>query len=300
MRRSIAAALLFSCMFAVRAFAAEDCTLHRVASLDMGFDPNGRMTIPMSISGKPLTMLVDSGGAISLLGANVVKDLDLSTDRLPFGFSVEMFGGTRLTSVVHAREVALANLRASQLTFVVLPAGYLPAGVDGILGPDILSAYDTELDFANDKFNLYQKHPCEGKVVYWTHDAYAVVPFVLNEDNHIVIDANVDGKPFRATVDTGASSSVMNLEAAKDAFDIADSDPNLKSSPDGKVYSYPFKALTLDGVTVKNPAFALIPNSVSKIRERPKIILGMGALRQLHIYIAYGEKNLYITSATAH
>jgi hypothetical protein len=32
----------------------------------------------------------------------------------------------------------------------------------------------------------------------------------------------------------------------------------------------------------------------------PALLLGMAELRQLHLYIAYGEKTLYVTAADAH
>jgi hypothetical protein len=48
----------------------------------------------------------------------------------------------------------------------------------------------------------------------------------------------------------------------------------------------------------------LVPDKVSGTarfgHSDPTIILGMGILRQLHLYIAYREKNLYVTPASAH
>jgi hypothetical protein len=44
-----------------------------------------------------------------------------------------------------------------------------------------------------------------------------------------------------------------------------------------------------------------VSDSVSHLFDsETKLILGMGILRQLHIYIAYREKKLYVTAASAH
>jgi hypothetical protein len=51
---------------------------------------------------------------------------------------------------------------------------------------------------------------------------------------------------------------------------------------------------------VKNPAFVLMPQSVAKVRGLPDMIIGIGILRQLHLYIAYRERKLYATPASAH
>ena len=77
-------------------------------------------------------------------------------------------------------------------------------------------------------------------------------------------------------------------------------DPATLSKNNGR---YPFKLLTLQGVAVNNPDLVLVADDASKVMggyREPKLILGMGILRQLHVYIAYKERNIYVTTATAH
>jgi hypothetical protein len=40
-----------------------------------------------------------------------------------------------------------------------------------ILGLDILTMFDVELDLAHHKINLFAKDHCPGKVIYWTKNA---------------------------------------------------------------------------------------------------------------------------------
>ena len=89
----------------------------------------------------------------------------------------------------------------------------------------------------------------------------------------------------------------MSLDTAVDLFKI---DPATLKKNNGR---YPFKMLTLQGVTVNNPDIILVPDDKSKIMggyRQPKLILSMGILRQLHLFIAYKEHNIYVTSASAH
>jgi hypothetical protein len=59
--------------------------------------------------------------------------------------------------------------------------------------------------------------------------------------------------------------------------------------------------MTFGGVSVVNPDIMLVPDSVSRMHaSSDHIVLGMGILRQLHLYIAYHEKELYVTPASAH
>jgi len=64
-------------------------------------------------------------------------------------------------------------------------------------------------------------------------------------------------------------------------------------------YSYTFKTLNFDGVTVQNPKVWFISQKYSKDPDY-KMLLGMNVIRQLHMFISYKEKMLYITSATQH
>ncbi|HEY2033927.1 MAG TPA: hypothetical protein VGH02_09610, partial [Rhizomicrobium sp.] len=65
----------------------------------------------------------------------------------------------------------------------------------------------------------------------------------------------------------------------------------------------PFKTLSLNGLTVNHPDILLISNSESDVlggNASPKMLIGLSILSKLHLYIAYGEHNLYVTPADAH
>jgi hypothetical protein len=64
----------------------------------------------------------------------------------------------------------------------------------------------------------------------------------------------------------------------------------------GPVYNYPFQALTFGNVTVNHPHVEIVSDPVW---SEDDLLLGIGILRQLHFYIAYREKKLYITQAQA-
>jgi hypothetical protein len=111
------------------------------------------------------------------------------------------------------------------------------------------------------------------------------------------------------TIDTGSSDSEMSLETAERLFDFDEKSPLLKTLSEdahSRSYRYPFKNITLQGVTVRNPDLILVPDDESRVMDSgwdyhpPKLILGMNILRQLHMYIAYKEKMIYVTSADAH
>ena len=292
----IAAAAAIVCALGAARADDEKCHLGRYASLPITIDDYGGVVVPMKVEDQVQNLLVDTGGVFSMLTESTATKLKLHREMIIMAW-MEMFGGRKLDHYVVAHSMEIAGTRVSDRQFVLIPDDVLPSNVDGILGPDILQVFDADFDFAAGKLGLFSNDHCPGKVVYWTHDVHAAIPFKMDEGWHIKIDVQLDGQEVPAIVDTGSSRSVMSLETAQDLFKI---DEKALKANNGH---YPFKTLTLQGVAVTNPDLILVPDDQSKIMggyQQPKLILGMGVLRQLHLYIAYKEHTIYVTPASAH
>ena len=283
------------------AHAEETCRLMRLASLDMGPEIT-RVTVPAAINDTPLTMMVDTGGVVTMLSEPKAKELKLPIEVVPDSRLV-MYGGIVLHHYVEFSGFTLGKMRAGRLVYPLLPAEFMPPGVDGIIAPDFLANFDVDFDFANAKLNLFSRDHCDGRVVYWTKIPVAKLPFRMDDDVHITFHVQLDGRDEKAVLDTGAQFSVMSLESAKDDFDLKDADLKEARGPNGTkgARRYHFKQLSFADVVVSNPDITLVPDSQAGMGpEAPDIVIGMGILRQLHLYIAYHERNLYISSASQH
>lgn len=281
------------------AAAQEDCHLHRVASFAMSIDESGGVSIPLTVSGHRINFLVDTGGLFSMLSPATADALGLQQIALP-GPMIQMLGGKTVNRYVTAPNIELGPVTLPQMQFLILPEGYAARDNGGVLAPEFLSNFDVDFDFANAKLTLYTQDHCEGKVVYWTKGDYAVVPFEFDHTKHIRVPVEIDGKEIWTDLDTGASLSELSLNLAHDKFGIGTSDPGVKDLGEhayGHTYGYTFKTMTFGGVTVANPYVMLVPD-VHYVRLTDGLI-GMGVLRQLHMYIAYKEKKIYVTGASA-
>jgi predicted aspartyl protease len=274
----------------------EKCSLGRYATLPITIDNAGGVTVSLKVEDQVQNMLIDMGGVFSMLTDAAAARLNLRPQTL-WGTSIKMLGGRTLDHYVVAHSMEIAGARVRDRKFVLVPNDLLPPGDDGILGPDILQVFDVDFDFAGGKVGLFSQDHCEGKVVYWTHDPHAQIPFKLDESRHIKIDLQLDGQEVPAILDTGAYRSLLSLETAEDIFGIDEA--TLKKNN----YHYAFKTLTLQGVIVNNPDIVLVPDDKTKVMgsyRQPKLLLSMGILRQLHLFIAYKEHNIYVTAASAH
>ncbi|HEX3674477.1 MAG TPA: retropepsin-like aspartic protease [Rhizomicrobium sp.] len=279
--------------------ADQPCRLMLATSLDMVPDADGNPTIPVSINGKDARMLIDTGGVYSMVTGTAASALGLRGEPIQPGvFYMTVYGQT-LSRKATAETFAVGRLKLAHYGFLVMPGDMLDATLAGIVGPDILRRFDIELDFAGGKFNVFSQDHCEGKVVYWSDD-YAVLPLEIDETGHITADATLDGKAVKVLIDTGGSRSFMTVGAARDLFGLETKDlTQLRPGTSGKdpIYGHVFQSLDLAGISVRNPNFLLRPDKSSA--EREQIILGMSVLAKLHLYIAYGEKRLYVTAAGA-
>ena len=287
--------------------AAEDCShLLIVVSLDMLPATGNRVVVPAAIGDKPLRMMVDTGGYLTAFSEDKAQELGLHIENAPDS-NLFMFGGLRLRRFVTLADFRLGRLKAPRLDYSLLPPGFLGPDIDGFLAADFLANFDVDFDFAGGKFNLVSKDHCDGKVGYWTNVPPIGIPIVREEDGvHISTHVTIDGKDVKALIDTGAPHSLMSLDVAEDLLDLKDNDPRFVSLAAGPnrtsgARKFPFQKMSFGGVEVNNPDIILVPGREFKAGLRaPKLILGLSILRQLHLYIAYREKMLYVTPASEH
>ncbi|HEY0107518.1 MAG TPA: aspartyl protease family protein [Rhizomicrobium sp.] len=286
----------------------KSCALRRVTTVDMGIDAVGRMTVPMTVGGQTEAMLVDTGGLNTMLSESAVKALGLYKSRIA-NVRITIYGGTPVNYFTTAHDIAFGRLKSPSMDFLVLPEARAMAGIGGLLAPDILRAYDDDFDFANGRLALFSPDHCEGKVVYWTKDPVADIPIDIDDIGHIRVPVTIDGKVVRLIFDTGSVDTVLSFDQAQSVFGFDEKSPDLTvvaKDGDRVVYKYPFKTLSFGGggeagmVTVANPKIFLTSYDVSKISSSQSAILGLGILRQLHLYIAYKEHRLFVSAASAH
>jgi len=295
--------------------------------------PRGRVPIaPVTLAGQQKRLVIDTGAAISMLFLPAVRQLGLKMGVSSKGAITA--DGTLSTSMTTVPELVLGRLRLSNYPFIVsapprggdgaasfLPGENIEIPSDqplGLLGADMLQNFDADFDFPGGKLNLISFDHCKGKVVYWPAKALAVIPFRMDQSYHITFPVVVDGQKVTAMLDTGASDTTMNLDAAQTLFHVDPNAPDIEKvgefrgdSYTAAVYRRRFKSITFDGVTVSNPSVVLFPN-MAKARlpsgsvtgsllpdsmraGQQDIIIGTSTLSNLHVYIAYKERNVYIT-----
>jgi predicted aspartyl protease len=317
-------ALLWPGMALAQGAWPEDCKLVRMAELPMTYK-FGHAQIPAQVNGKDVAMEIDTGTAITGLTKTTIAGLGLVTHRQNSRIIFDVAG--RLSDeYVRVSEFRLDHLEKGGDYFDVLAA--LP-DVDGLIGVDVLRNYDADFDFARGELNLFRHHPCSDRAVYWT-GSYVALPFstvtgnstvipgrvvsdgmnklgVMN-DGHIRVAMMLDGQQVYAVIDTGAPVSVISMQEAQRLFGLSAASPGVEkvgkfsglSGGQLDSYRYPFKTLEMGGLSVLNPKIRIAEGRNFLEPDYASLLLGMDVLQKLHLYIAYGEGKIYLTSADAH
>jgi len=280
------------------------CQLKQIAVVDMQTEVSGLVTVPVNINGVNGRWMVDTGNAISMISSTLVTQLGLRREpTLNVGV---MMGGVPIYEVATVHSLEFAGMRADSYTLNIAPEPILESDTIGMLAPDIMRNYDIDFDFAAGQMRVLSPDHCPGEVVYWTKTGYARVPITLDSTGHITVPVVLDGHKLTAVVDTGAQGSAMGLSLVKSLYGIDERNPALRSLGDSsvnglaktRIYHYPFKSLTFEGVNIANPDIAILADT-GLGRESPDLLVGIQTLRQMHMYIAYKEGALYLTPAEA-
>lgn len=279
---------------------AQNCLLHVMAAADMETMPDGRVTIPVKFEGHEHRLMVDTGGYINTVTPQLVMEEGYST-KASHANRLQGVGNRLLKTYVESKDFSIGNAHGENYEFYVDVFNNMFA--EGTLAPEILANYDVDLDFGHDRLNLIQPQHCAGAVVYWTRSPATIVPMEIEDRTHIRIPVTIDGKTIMATVDTGAATSIVTMRAATRFFGINEKSAGLQSlgtvavnGMPAPVYVYPFQDLALGGITMHHPYIEIVSDAVW---NQDDLLLGNDVLRQLHLYIAYGEKKLYLTPALA-
>ncbi len=289
---------------AASARAAEDCTLKRIAEIPFERTPNLLLTVPAAIQDRPLRIMLDTGGAWSLIDKELVDELKLTRRNVVSG----MYDGAGkpLSDVVRVRGMALGPVKLDvNFDFLVgfSTGGRSAAGWRATVGLNLFNAMDLEIDNAGNKISLFSPDHCRGAGVYWADEAVTLEMRRNAFAKAPIVDADLNGESVRVLFDTGSTMTSMGAKLAKRKFGITRDTPgvvpgNSHRVASGKhvdVFQYTFDKLEIAGVTFENVPVAIGPFDDGE----NDVTLGMNEMRHLHLYFAFKDRLLHITAADA-
>ncbi len=273
------------------------------AVIDTIPSPGGRLLVPVTLDGRPTIFEIDTGTDLSLLSPDMAAALKLR----PAEARKPLIGGADgepLGTYVTAHSLVVGGMRRGP-TFLVMPPRWsvIDARATGMLGGDVLSGWDLELDLPHGKVALHPPLRCCAAPAGWAGKSRAVP--VIRRDGHVTVAATLDGKSLQALIDTGATNTSLPIDTARSLFGLAPGDAGVASAAmtittnGGQLATYRtrFRALEVGGARFPDLQVDLVGRVANPhVATDYALVLGLSELRQMHLYIAYGQRMLYIAS----
>lgn len=310
MRRIAAWFLLLSVLLSSAARAG--CVLGKVAALDVEL-VGSHLQVPASVNGHEVLFIVDTG-AETLLFPDRAKAFGVSVG----GLIGEMYSAAGRETMVQQATIETFLLGKWSGHNVSLPAVGIGAGfgddrVIGLLGEDILSHFDVEIDIAHHLFALYEPKECgDANLAYWA-DTYNVADFVRYnaQSPAVIVHGRVGDSPVLVELDTGAYRTVLSLEVAR-SLGMGPGSPGVVVQGPARgingqttdTWAATFPSFTLDQETIKPANFAFFqfsraePVQGSLLKQRvfaADMLLGIDFVKSHHLFISHSQRKLYFS-----
>jgi predicted aspartyl protease len=278
-----------------------DCKVVRQARLPLR-ESRGRFSVEVSLDDQTLAMLVDTGAQRAALSPQAADRLRLPIDASQTLHAIGVDGRTvgehpRVAQTIRFGPAVWPRY-ALQTVNVVRPeqAGD-PAAPEGVIGADMLSAYDVELDFAARTLTLYAVSGCSGHFIPWP-GRYDTLSPLHGPPDLFVIPMTLNGHSLRALLDTGSNTSSLSLAAARVAGvdaaqlrrDRPDSYVGSKGVPVG-ARRHRFDSLAFGSARFRNAPISVRDADFSAF----DMLLGMDYLASRKLWLSYGTHQVFIT-----
>ncbi len=194
-----------------RAADGADCKFVKIGELQVKFEQNEPL-VQLGINGKPAWFLIDTGAASSLVWGGAARALGLgvnSTGRKFYGV-----GGSQDVNRTVISELSVAGQKIRDVPLYVIGHGGSEKST-GVIGRDILQYYNVEFDLASQTVRLWQALNCgDRSLAYWSKTPLLAELKQDGADGEYEIGVRINGRPVKAILDSGATTSVITQDAA--------------------------------------------------------------------------------------
>jgi len=215
-RRLAGAALLLAILLLSGCATGPEGACKLVWRADLPIEPrDGLIFVGATFNDQPATLVMDTGAERTTLTETAVTRLRLRRDLRHPTNSMGIGGlSANYEALLDDFAIGVFRLPVERVEVGTFPIPAI-AGIqaDGLLGADILLAFDLDIDLPGRRLTIYRARPCADSRPPWTVP-YASVEGVTLRRDRLVVPLTLNGAEGRAVLDTGAQRSVIRPEFA--------------------------------------------------------------------------------------
>jgi hypothetical protein len=263
--------------------------------------------IGINVNGLEMPFLLDTGANMSLMTPTAAVNAGLTVDN---GEIMQMQGiipnqNNPWNYDGNFRSLSIGNVAMGpgHIHIADLQNPSLANHIAGILGADILSTHDLDLDIPNETATIVSIQGCAGDFVPWStpHDVVANA-WINPAENELGISSSLNGTPIQTLLDTGASRSMITLTAAITAGQppATLSQPNNTIVYDATGNRIDTKISTLNNLTIGDETFQNVNTEICDCSiPGAELQLGEDYIARRHLWLSYGTGQIFIMRPSA-
>jgi hypothetical protein len=292
--------LLFAAAGAMAAGQAQAaCNIVTAIELPVNLDGN-KPTVQATLNGQPVALVVDSASPRSELAPASAKALGLDREPTPAA-TMKAIGGSVFPDMTTVKAFGLGDQTLDNWRFVLVP---MPGSATGVLGQDLLGAFDVEYDFKHGAIRLMKPEGCgDESLAYWAKDRpVSVMPldWPQGRDRRVTHTAGagvLNGTKVKVGFSSASNPTLVDTRAAEHAGVKMDGpDVRVAGEVQGhgvrpvKVKVARFKSFKLGDEEVQNPQFRVGDLGIGR-----DMVVGADFFVSHRIYVANSQHRIYIT-----
>jgi len=193
------------------------CIKNRVALLPVTLWQN-KLFVPVTVNGVLENFFVDTGAATTTLSDSVAGALNIPRD---FDHTMDAFGVGGQESHLYIGQVDdfnVGGIDVRKRSFPVAAFGVFKLAdgrsqAAGLIGADILSHFDVDIDIPHRRIGLWRVDGCSEVTPDWEGEP-AGVKMQIEASKHITVPVRIDGAALDLVLDTGAPDLLLTTLAA--------------------------------------------------------------------------------------
>ncbi|MFT9257993.1 MAG: retroviral-like aspartic protease family protein [Acetobacter sp.] len=263
------------------------------------YDDAGFLTVAARINSHNARMIVDTGSEGSLLSPEAAALFDTRPDPTTHTVVQGTGGMGRIVPNVIVRSLTVGGLEFGPVS---VPVSGLPAvpltdpAVEGLIGGDMLSRYDIELNVAEGWMAFWSARGagCSGPVG-WRY-IYRAVSLQTTGRQRVIAQVELDGWPLRALVDSGARSRIVAertaLRMGVTPQALAQDPGGVTAGVDGHEQPYRWHRFNLLQIGQEQEHAPVL--TVAPLHDTVDMLLGSDWFATHRVWISYSTGTLYV------
>jgi predicted aspartyl protease len=193
-----------------------NCDLTKVAEMPLQVQDR-LLVVPVGINGKWAHLVADTGAERTMLTGAAAQRLGLPLDSKMNNRQANGIGGSTSTADVPIDRLVLGGVHFPVNQIAVssfklqLRQGFVP---DGLLGSDILLAFDMDIDVPGGNLTLYRSRVCPNARPPWPFPAAEIIGVRIRKDR-LLLPFELDNVAGLGVLDTGAQGNVLGVDMAR-------------------------------------------------------------------------------------